>query len=507
MHQCQRYGKLGATTVAFRRITIQTTSSIESIDKDCLHSLQTYGNIVARRGQGCLHVFLIRLAYEFISSIIYEKDFDYIYNFINMPSNTRFAMPTSKHVLIAGAGVAGPALGLMLIKTGHKCTIIERSPSLRTNGQQIDISGEALKVIKLMGVDEAMRSCRVEDEGLKFVTEDDAVVAAFPVTASDSSLVKELEIMRADLVRVIFDRTQEGVEYILGDYITGLDQTGNGVTVSFATATKKRRFDIVVAADGLRSKTRSLAFGDSNTELISKGCYASYLSIPWQQSDGTWSRWFNAPGGLNASIRPNAKKNTSSAYLCHVSGLASGTAKGDLEEQKRNIVELFKDVGWEAPRILREIENSGADFYGQEIALAKSASLSSGRVVLLGDAGYCPSPLSGEGTSLALVGAYVLAGCIATYDNVGEAFTHYEKQMRPFIDRAQNLPPGVPWIVNPQTSWGIRVLNNTVWVAGLAAKAGVFSALGKLGGLLPSLGSKAPTLPEYPALKLTESVT
>lgn len=408
-------------------------------------------------------------------------------------------MPNPKNILIAGAGVAGPALALLLTRAGHKCTIIERSPSFRASGQQIDVSGEALKVIKLMGVDEAMRSCRVEDQGMKFVTESDGVIAAFPVE-SDGSLVKELEIMRADLVRVIYERTRAGVEYVLGDYVTGLEQDGEGVTVAFAESREKRRFDVVVAADGLRSKTRSLAFDASNTELIGRGMYASYLSIPWQGSDGTWSRWFNAPGGLNASIRPNKKRNTSSAYLCHISEQASETAKGDLEEQKRKIMHLFKDVGWEAQRILREIEKSGADFYGQEIALAKSASLSTGRVVLLGDAGYCPSPLSGEGTSLALVGAYVLAGCIATYDDVQEAFAEYEKQMRPFIESSQNLPPGVPWIVNPQTVLGIRVLNNVVWVAGFAVKAGITTALGKLAGLLPSFASKAPTLPKYPTL-------
>ncbi|KAK5163735.1 uncharacterized protein LTR77_010408 [Saxophila tyrrhenica] len=412
-------------------------------------------------------------------------------------------MSKPKNILIAGAGVAGPALALLLTRAGHNCTIVERAPAFRASGQQIDISGEALKVIKVMGVDEAMWASRVEDKGMKFVTEKDEVIAAFPV-GNEGSLVKELEIMRADLVKVIYERT-EGVEYVLDEYISKLEQDGEGVTVSFANSTKQRRFDVVVAADGLRSRTRDLAFDKANTELISKGMYASYLSIPWQESDDMWSRWFNAEGGLNCSIRPDAKRNTSSAYLCHISPSASETAKGDLEEQRQKIITLFKDVGWEAQRVLKEVEKPGSDFYGQEIALAKSASLSNGRVALLGDAGYCPSPLSGEGTSLALVGAYILAGCLVTYDDVEEALRQYEKQVRPFAERSQDLPPGVPWIVNPQTKLGIRVLNNVVWVAGFAVKAGLVTALGKIGGLLPSFGSKAPNLPDFPALNKVAS--
>lgn len=272
-------------------------------------------------------------------------------------------MATSKTILIAGAGVAGPALALLLTQAGHKCTILERAASFRASGQQIDVCGEALKVIKLMGVDESMWNSRVEDDGIKFVNARDEVIAAFPV-GGDTNLVKELEIMRADLVKVIYDRTKEGVEYVLGDYVTRLEQDAEGVTVSFANSKLQRRFDVVVAADGLRSKTRDLAFDASNTQLVSKGMYASFLSIPWEESDGTWSRWFNAEGGLNCSIRPHKKRNTSSAYLAHISDKASETAKGNLEEQKQKIVELFKDVSWEAPRVLREIEKTGADFYG-----------------------------------------------------------------------------------------------------------------------------------------------
>ena len=404
-------------------------------------------------------------------------------------------------VLISGAGVAGPALALLLTRAGHRCTIVERAPTFRASGQQIDISGEAHKVIERMGVVKEIWAARVEDEGQLFVDAKDRRIAAFPA-GDKGSLVKELEIMRADLVEVFFERTRKGVEYLLGEYVEEVRQDGEGVTVRFASSGRERRFDILIAADGLRSRTRKLAFDAGNTVLESKGMYASFMSIPWEETDGTWSRWYNDEQGLGktVNIRPDEKRGTSSAYLSQCGPNVGDLAKGTLEEQKKRILEVFKNVGWETPRVLRAMAKDDVDFYGQEIAQAKSKSLSNGRVALLGDAGYCPSPLSGEGTSLALVGAYILAGCIATYPDVSEALAKYEEMVRPFVTSSQNLPPGVPWIANPQTATGVTIFQYVVWVVGLVLQTGVFTVLGKLGGLLPSFGSKPLALPDFPAL-------
>ena len=197
-------------------------------------------------------------------------------------------MSESKSILIAGAGIAGPALALLLVKQGFKCTIVGRAEDFRYSGQQIDVSGEGLKVIKCMGVEKGIRANIVEDDGIKFVTAKDEAVASFPVEKAE--LVKEIEIMRADLARIFCDRTKDDVEYIFGDYIAKVDQHESGVTVSLAKSGDQRDFDLVVAADGLRSKTRELVFGASNTEVVSMKQYAGYFSIPWQQQDNTWSR-------------------------------------------------------------------------------------------------------------------------------------------------------------------------------------------------------------------------
>ncbi|KAK3710053.1 hypothetical protein LTR37_010484 [Vermiconidia calcicola] len=412
-------------------------------------------------------------------------------------------MAEKKHVCIAGAGVAGPALALLLTRAGHRATIIERAPELRASGQQIDVSGEGLEVIKRMGVDEAIRSSTVEDAGLKIVDADDRVIAAFPASGTGSAevLVKEVEIMRTALVNILYQNTSEVVEYIYDEYITEIRQHDSGATVSFAKAQNDREFDLVITADGLGSRTRRLAFDPSNTRIVGLGQYATFVSIPWQKSDTTWSRGYNATNGRVVSIRPDVNNGTSSAYLAQATKDSSNIAKLLREEQKQKILEIFKDAGWETERVLQNIEKNDSDFYLQETAQAFSKSWSNGRVVLLGDAGYCPSPVSGQGTTIALIGAYILAGCIATYTDYREAFRQYEIQMRPFVDSAQKLPPGTPWIICPQTELGIAVLRNVAWVAGLANSCGVFSFLGNIANMLPAWGSKEPKLPVFPALQ------
>jgi 2-polyprenyl-6-methoxyphenol hydroxylase-like FAD-dependent oxidoreductase len=407
-----------------------------------------------------------------------------------------------RNVLIAGAGIAGPAFALLLSRIGYRCTIVERSAQFRTSGQQVDVSGEALKVIEMMGVREALWAKRVEDHGLRFVNEKGETIAEFPV-ATKASIVKELEILRPDMANAFFEKTKGMVDYVFDDYITVMHQHDSGITVTFANSNETKDFDLVVAADGLRSKTRQIAFDDSNTKIVELGQMTGFFDIPYEESDGMWSRWYNEPKGLCISLRPNKKNGTTSAYLCQVTSDAANIVALPGPEQRKEVNRRFSDAGWETQRILKYLNSErGEKFYLQESAQSKSASLASGRVALLGDAGYCPSPLTGQGTTLALIGAYMLAGCIATYSDHCEAFNEYEKRMKPFVESCQSLPPGVPWIVNPQTATGIDVLNNFLWVVGKTVNSRMGNFLGKIAEPIGKLFGEGPKLPDFPALKV-----
>ncbi|KAK3654546.1 hypothetical protein LTR56_003192 [Elasticomyces elasticus] len=418
------------------------------------------------------------------------------------------SMASPKRVLIAGAGIAGPSLALLLSHNGHKVTIVERAQDIRTTGQQVDVAGKGVNVTRAMGVWESLLAHTVGDQGIKFIDEKNNTWAAFAADKESGaqSFVKEVEILRGDMAKVLYDATKNETEYIFGNTITAIDEHASHVTVTFSELSQ-RDFDLVIAADGLFSKTREIAFGKSVTELRSLNQCTALMTIPWKESDGSWSTWCNFPGGRCVALRPQPNYGRTGAYLAVMTPDSGRIARMRTDEQKAEFTRRFQDVGGEAPRILREMQDNDS-VYVQETAQVYPASWHKGRVALLGDAAYCPSPVSGQGTTAAFIGSYILAGCICTHDDVQEALIRYEEQMRPFATQAQKLFPGVPGIANPQTAWGITFFYTILWIGNLVMKSGVVGLAGKLFAPLASLwpGSEELKLPLYPAMKTIKGI-
>ncbi len=377
-------------------------------------------------------------------------------------------------VLISGASIAGPALAAWLHRYGFEVTVIERSPELRPGGQNVDVRGAGREVARRLGLEDAIRAATTGEAGVRFVDADDRTIAAFPAGTSDSDgPTAELEILRGDLARLLVDQTVDRVEYVFGDHITGLDQDDQAVHVTFAHG-QPRTFDLVVAADGIRSSTRTLILGDE-PEVASLDMYTAYLTIPRTDSDSAWARWFNAPGSRTSTLRPD-NVGTTRATLSFLSE-PRGYERWDAAGQRDLLRHRFAGVGWEVPRILDALDDH--ELYFEALAQVKAPRWSSGRTAVLGDAAYCASPISGMGTSLALTGAYVLAGELATRPGHREAFAAYESIMRPYVEQAQDLPPGTPRLANPRTRAGIAGFNTVLriasrpWVQKVAGK--VFS--------------------------------
>jgi 2-polyprenyl-6-methoxyphenol hydroxylase-like FAD-dependent oxidoreductase len=374
------------------------------------------------------------------------------------------------NVLISGASIAGPALAFWLARYGWDTTIIERAPAFRTGGQNIDLRGAARVVLRRAGLEDAVRRATTGEVGAQFLGDDGRPVAEFPVMKSDTlGPTAEFEILRGDLARILVDAGEGQTEYLYGDRIKALDDTGSEVVVSFEKA-DERRFDLVIAADGIGSSTRRLVFGNE-ASILSLGMEMTYFTIPRTDTDTNWWRWYNAPGGLGVTLRPD-RHGTTRAVLTSIlystststSDTGVGVERRSPEEQKKRLREQFRNVGWEAPRILAALDGAD-DMYFESIGQVRAPRWSRGRVALLGDAAWCASPLSGMGTSLAIVGAYVLAGELAAHVDHRDAFAGYDRLMRPYVDQAQKLPPGVPRIANPRTRMGIAALRLGLRVA------------------------------------------
>jgi 2-polyprenyl-6-methoxyphenol hydroxylase-like FAD-dependent oxidoreductase len=393
-------------------------------------------------------------------------------------------------ILISGASIAGPALAYWLNAQGWQTTVVERFAELRDDGQNIDVRGAGREVARRMGIEDAIRAASTGETGTEFVDAEGRAVARFAAGRSDSGgATAELEIVRGQLSRIIVERTRDDTEYVFGDQIVGLDDGADGVTVTFAHG-PARTFDVVVVAEGLRSRTRSLVFPgvDAVREL---GLYIAYLTIPRTDDDTTLWRWHSAGRGRSITLRPD-NVGTTRATLSFLSDVR-GLDELDHDAVVTILRRTFADVGWVAPRVLAALDD--APLYFDAVGQARLPSWSSGRVALVGDAAYCSSPLSGMSTSLALTGAYVLAGELAARP-YPTAFTRYEAVMRPYVDQAQKLPPGTPRIANPRGRTGIAAMNTVLRIA--ASPAGV--RLGGLASKLISPPADAIDLPTYPTL-------
>lgn len=359
----------------------------------------------------------------------------------------------AKKILISGASIAGPTLAFWLYRYGFEVTIVERAESLRLGGQNVDIKGAAQKIAQWMGIEEEIRAADTGELGVLFVDKNNVTKAALPKGESNLG-TSELEILRGDLVKILYEHTKENVEYLFGNQIIALDEHQDGVKVTFQNG-EIRDFDLVICADGIRSRTRSLIFGD---EPVVKpvGLYVSYFTIPRTATDSRWARWYNATDARVIFMRPDNEGTTRASFS--FMSEPKGYEKLSQEEQKALLQEKFADAGWEAKRVLAELDNN-ADVYFDAISQVFAPRWSEGRCAMTGDAAFCPSPLTGMGVSLSVVGAYILAGELSRHDDHSDAFAAYDKAFRPYVTEIQKLPPGVPRLAHPKTKLGIFFLN------------------------------------------------
>ncbi|ADD45188.1 FAD-dependent monooxygenase [Stackebrandtia nassauensis] len=342
------------------------------------------------------------------------------------------------HVLVSGASIAGLTTAHWLRRHGFTVTIVERAATLRPGGQAIDVRGVGLDVIREMGLLDEVRANVTGLRGMTIVDADGNVLTeTHEETFSGGTIDNEdVELMRDDLTNILHSAVDEAVEFLFSNSIAELTPTETGVSVVFDSG-RTGDFDAVVGADGLHSVTRKLAFGPESDYVRSLDGYVGIWTMPNFLNLDHW-QMLQHLGDTTAVIYSGRKTEEMRAIIGFKSEKLDYDYR-DAETHKQLLEKHFGGLGWEIPNLLRHMR-SASDFYFDEMAQIHMDTWVDGRVGLVGDAGYCASPLSGQGTSLALVGGYVLAGELAaSRDDLATGFTNYVGTMRPYVRVNQEL--------------------------------------------------------------------
>jgi 2-polyprenyl-6-methoxyphenol hydroxylase-like FAD-dependent oxidoreductase len=342
-------------------------------------------------------------------------------------------------VLISGGSIAGPAAAYWLCRAGFDATVVERAPAPRPGGQAIDIRGRAIAVVERMGLLPCVQELRTRLRGMSILGADGCEVSRTEERTLTAGRLDsgDIEILRDDLSGVLLGAAQSaGTELVFGDQIVGLSQTADGVAVEFARGAP-RTFDLVLGADGVRSNVRRLAFGDEAQFLQPLNFALAIFTVPNLLDLEAWQLFYRDE--VSACVIYPARAGGELRVNVGFTVESDEPPPADPAALKAMIALRCAHMRGPIPRVLGAMEDA-TDLYFDSLAQVKMPAWSNGRVALVGDAAYSPSPFTGQGTSLALVGAFVLARELArTPADPAAAFARCEQRMRPYVELNQEL--------------------------------------------------------------------
>ncbi|NJC29952.1 2-polyprenyl-6-methoxyphenol hydroxylase-like FAD-dependent oxidoreductase [Xanthomonas arboricola] len=391
-----------------------------------------------------------------------------------------------RRILITGASVAGNTVAWALARQGFDVSVVEQAAQFRDGGQNIDVRGVGREVLQRMGLEQAALDHGTGEEGTAWVDDHGHAVATFKTDDIDGDgPTAELEILRGDLARLLYDAARQTAEYRFGDRIASIDDDGEAATVRFQSG-RSDHFDAVIVAEGVGSATRELVFPGENDPRWMDLTIAYFTIARTADDDRLW-RWYHTIGGRSISLRPD-QHGTTRAMLS-LQKAPEGEQNWDLATQKAYLRERFADAGWQAARVLDGMDTTD-DFYFDALRQVRMPRWHAGRVVLTGDAAWCATPLAGIGATLAVTGGYVLANEIARAATLEQAFAAYADAMRPMVEQGQGVPKIGPRLMNPHSRLGIQLLHGALK---FASQPSIQNIAAKL--MTPSM--KAPDLSRY----------
>ena len=364
-----------------------------------------------------------------------------------------------------GAGVAGPTLAYWLAQHGHRPTLLERAPALRTGGYVIDFWGAGFDVAERMGLVPELQRLGYRVKEVRMVGRDGQKVGGFAATVFDRLTDgRYVSLRRSDLARAIYERLDERTTTIFGDELTAIEDGPDSVTVTLAKG-GPRRFDLVIGADGQHSQVRALTFGDERGFEKYLGYDVAAFDVPGYRPREEDVYLLYTERGQQVGRFAMHEDRTMFLFVWADDGRQA--LPSDVAGQRARIRSRFAKSGWECPAILDALDTA-SDIYLDRVSQIRMDRWTRGRVALVGDAAHCVSLLAGQGTALAMIGATVLAGelKLARGDH-RVAFARYEDRLRAFIQGKQRSAERFASSFAPRTSLGLATRNLVTRMLGL----------------------------------------
>ncbi|WP_314172608.1 FAD-dependent monooxygenase [Streptomyces winkii] len=363
-------------------------------------------------------------------------------------------------VLISGASIAGPALAYWLDRYGFDVTVVEKASAIRGGGYAVDIRGTAREVVDRMGMTAQLRKAHVDTRKISFVDVDGELIASIrPESITGGTEGFDLEVRRGDLADALYAPIRDKIEFVFDDSIATLDDRGDRVDVTFDSGTH-RTFDLVIGADGLHSNTRRLVFGPE--EAFHRYLGKVFAGFSMNNDFGLEHEGvlWNEPGRA-AVMYAHEPGDRLHGFLSFAQEEPPFDAFRAPEAQRDLVASRFPEQSWHIPLLVAAMREAD-DLFFDVVSQIHMPTWSRGRVALVGDAAHATSFLSGQGSSVSLIGAYVLAGELAGHADHTKAFTAYEQRIRDFVEKNQALATPGGSVVTPGTREELDARNDAL---------------------------------------------
>jgi 2-polyprenyl-6-methoxyphenol hydroxylase-like FAD-dependent oxidoreductase len=335
--------------------------------------------------------------------------------------------------LISGGGIAGLTLGILLKEAGFEPLVVEREPKLRTEGYMMDFFGSGWDVAERMGLVPKLRSIRYPIDEMQFVDDRGESFDTVPISVVSRALGGNyVYLRRSDLEGILYERARDcGLDIHFGRSITTLRQTETSVQVTFDDGVAAE-FDLAFGADGVHSRVRTLVFGAEHEFDRFLGAYVAAFHLEDHDFDLDRALKLHEETDRVGAFYPLDERGMDATY-------AFRHDEVDIAPERRLdfVREEYKGAGWILERVLDNYRAKAPIFFDTMTQIVMPR-WHQGRVALLGDACGCLTLLAGQGSHMAMAGAYVLARKLERHggDHTA-AFAAYQALLKPAVDARQ----------------------------------------------------------------------